>query len=247
MIKVSRYKLLLILGLHFNTYSQEVTELTAEKFNQQLAPYLAVFNNQETQFGFTKETYEDKNSKVLIETQRGRVFHGKGGTYKLELPGLIVIQNEQLCLMVDSTLGMMQLSDVNIQMKSMMGFSGYSNETLKMYKLAQISYPTYEVLKCTPIDETLEELSFYLDRKSKRLFKIEIVLPKSNYFAQSQDDNTLEEPKIVLLYDPIKPLEKDSNIFSTDSYIIVENTGKYVPTNRWGTYKIHDSRTNTLK
>lgn len=238
-----KYTMILIyMFLSFLIVGQEVTQLSAKSFNNEMALLGKKMNAEMVTCRFKKEVFKDINSSVIIESSKGEIIRGKGLEYKMVNPGMISFQTNNLNVVIDSLDKMVYISNVDSSMRQVAQMQQIPLDALKDYKLEKISFPEYYILKAEPKNVSIGTMEFYVHSKSTELYKLNIFYPPGNYFSEALEDETMESPYLTIIFEPMKKLKETSNLISLENILEKTAAGDYALSPKMEGFQLKDSR-----
>lgn len=228
-------------------FGQTQVTISAKQFSDEMAPVLAQLNKNNIVMKFKKETFSDVKSSSPIESVSGVIYRGTGLFYKLVIGGVTVLQTDELSIYIDSAQRIVQVNEIDSSMKALNMVGSFTKEMLSNYDLEKTSNGKFTILKAIPkvFDEGIME--FYIDPKTKTLYKLVITLPAANYFMEDEQDETIESPYVSVIYEPIIPLKKNEVSFSESTILSKDNKDKLSLTEAMAGYQLSDGRYRTKK
>lgn len=222
--------------------AQTSVKLTSSEFSKVIAPSRSLMNRENISIRFKKEIFEDVNSKVLVESSTGIICRGKDITYKMVNDGLVVVQTDELKVIVDSVNMLIQLGEVESELKSVDFLGDLPLTMLDNYELEKTTYQNHYVLKASPKNADDAIMEMFINNKDKSLYKLVVTMQPANYFSESLSDETLESPCIIIVYEPIQTIKNAESMITYQPYILKNQSGKYELTPAFSAYQLHDSR-----
>lgn len=222
--------------------AQTTVKLSPAEFNKEIAPSRSLMNRENVSIRFKKEIFEDVQSKVLMESSAGMVCRGKDITYKMVNDGLVVVQTDELKVIVDSVNMLIQLGEVESELKSIDFLGDLPLNMLDNYELEKTTYPNHFVLKASPKNADDAIMEMFINNKDKALYKLVVTMQPANYFSESLSDETLESPYVTIVYEPLQTIKNAEAIITYQPYILKNQSGNYELTPAFSAYQLHDSR-----
>jgi uncharacterized protein YjhX (UPF0386 family) len=226
------------------SWAQTTSKMSEKDFKKEIEAVRVNMNKEHSVIRFKKEVFQDEKTNQSVESSTGVIYRGSGINYRMVNEGITVLHLSNLILIIDSTSKMIQLSEPDSVTKTTDLLGDLSLEMLKNYAIEKNSFPTYVVYKATP--KTMQEstLEFFVDTKTKRLYKLKMTLPEANYFSESMEDETFEKPYVVMVYEPVQELkeENENDLFSYTTYVKLNTSKKFELTEAFSTYELHDAR-----
>ena len=226
-------------------FSQEYKEVENSTVIMEFDKLSKKYQAANFQMTYNKKIYRDSiDIDPMVET-KGFITKGQNFQYRMEEKGTIVIQNEHLKMTVDSasqlvTIGRPDSLFKTIDIRAFMDKKAFDTYTFKRIEYKGVIH--YLIVSKNRLEGITE---LWINAKDFSLQKLVLSLPKANYFNESLEDETLESPLVVIIYQPFKSLDMNalSKQFSQDDWLVNENT-KYSLQLSKGMFKLHDLRYN---
>jgi hypothetical protein len=226
-------------------FSQEYKEVENSTVIMEFDKLSKKYQAANFQMTYNKKIYRDSiDIDPMVET-KGFITKGQNFQYRMEEKGTIVIQNEHLKMTVDSasqlvTIGRPDSLFKTIDIRAFMDKKAFDTYTFKRIEYKGVIH--YLIVSKNRLEGITE---LWINAKDFSLQKLVLSLPKANYFNESLEDETLESPLVVIIYQPLKSLDMNalSKQFSQDDWLVNENT-KYSLQLSKGMFKLHDLRYN---
>lgn len=232
----------LIILLGSATFAQTTSKMSDKDFKKEIEVVRVNMNKEYSIIRFKKEVFQDERANKAVESSSGVIYRGSGINYRMVNDGLTVLHLEGVILIIDSTSKMIQISEPDSITKTVDLLGEVSTKMLGNYTIEKTVFPTYITYKATPKKGLESTLEFFVDSKTKRLYKLKMTLPEANYFSEDLEDETLEKPYVVMVYEPVQDLKKDSDLFSYTPYVKLNESKKFELTEAFSTYELHDAR-----
>ncbi len=225
--------------------AQQFTEIPAELFIKEMKPVIAKMNQNNCKLTFKKEIYKDLRSNELVSSSTGVIYYGTGISFRMENEGITLIQTDEIYMVIDSTEHIVQLAEPDSSFNPSAALMNFKTEALSKFKLSSFKTDSYISYKVVP--ENLSEgiIEYQVDRKSNMLYRFKISYPPGNYFSENMDDETLEEPYAVIIYEPIQKLKNPEAFFDLKHIVVKNAKGEYLLADQMINYELHDSRYHT--
>lgn len=214
--------------VEFSHYLKKVSEM-----NQK--------NNQKIQF--TRLIFEDVSFTTPSTRDNGIYYRGEKNQFRSESAGITTIQNGKLKLSIDTIQKIVVISksdslalgiDVTANIPSLLKEIDtvfYMDGPKRLFQLVLNESNIY-----------FSGLEFAIDPKSYQLVSSTIFYRPSNYFSEHMEDETIENPKIVIEYSPFAPLSKSVALFSFSKWVIEEKNGDFTLQSLYSDYELIDTR-----
>lgn len=227
--------------LHAQTYK----EISGELFLKEMKPVIEKMSQNNSKIAFKKEIFKDLHSNELISSSSGVIYYGTGKTFRMESEGIKVIQTHEIYVIVDSLEQLVQLSKPDSSFNPSASLANFKLDALSRFKLS--SYKADQYISYKVIPENLSEgiIEYQVDRKSNMLYRFKVSYPAANYFSENLEDETLEEPYAVIIYEPIQQIKNPEVLFDLSGIIRKQANGEYLLAEQLTHYELHDSRYKT--
>ena len=222
--------------------AQTITVLSSAEFRSEIAPMRNLMNKEMTSIRFKKDVFQDVYSNKLLESSTGVLYKGKGLNYKMINGGLTIIQSDKISLAVDSATNVVQINSVDSSLRMSNFLGDLSTDILDNYTFEKIVNPAFFVLKATAVKTNDGTMEFFFHAKTKMLYKFVLTFPPANYFSEELDDETVETPSVVMLYEPVQTLKAGEVSFDPSPYVKPNENGKFVLTEKMAGYELIDTR-----
>lgn len=232
----------LISSLDSTVCAQATSKISEKDFKKEIEAVRVTMNKEYSLIRFKKEVFQDEKSMNAVESSTGVIYRGSGIDYKMVNEGLTVLHLNDIILIIDSTSKMIQISEPDSITKTIDLLSEVSIKMLEEYDIYKTIFPTYMIFKAIPKNSMESTLEFFVDTKTKRLYKLKMTLPEANYFSEDLEDETLERPYVLMVYEPVQGLKKDTDVFSYTPYVKKNDSKKFELTEAYSGYELHDAR-----
>lgn len=222
--------------------AQTTSKMSEKDFKKEIEAVRVNMNKEYSVIRFKKEVFQDEKAIQALETSTGVIYRGSGINYKMVSEGLTVLHLSDIILIIDSTSKMIQISEPDSVTQTMDLLSEVSIKMLEEYDIQKAVFPTYTTFKAIPKNTKESTLEFFVDTKTKRLYKLKMTLPEANYFSEDLEDETLEKPCVLVVYEPVQELKKDTDQFSYSPYVKRNSSKKFELTEAYSGYELHDAR-----
>lgn len=242
---MKRFYTLIVVVLNLfcsTTFAQTTSKMSEKDFKKEIEIVRVNMNKEYSVIRFKKEVFQDEKANKAVESSNGVIYRGSGINYKMVNEGLTVLHLSDVILIIDSTSKMIQISEPDSITKTVDLLGDVSTKMLENYDIEKTVFPTYIAYKATPKKELESTLEFFVDIKTKRLYKLKMTLPEANYFSEDMEDETLEKPYVLMIYEAAQELKKDNNLFSYSSYVKLNESKKFELTEAFSAYELHDAR-----
>jgi len=232
----------LVLVLVGKLNAQQFTEISSELFVKEMKPVIEKMNQHNSRLSFKKEIYKDLHSNELISSSSGTIYYGTGITFRMENEGLTIIQTNEIYVVIDSLQAMVQLAKPDSSFNPAASLMNFKADALSKFKLSSYKTDSYISYKVVPPNLSEGTIEYQVDRKSNVLYRFKVSYPPANYFSENMDDETLEEPYVVMIYEPIQKLKNPEELFDLKHILVKNAGGEYLLADQMTHYELHDSR-----
>lgn len=222
--------------------AQQFKEISSDLFVREMKPVIAKMNQANSRLAFKKEIYKDLHSNELMTASSGVIYYGTGKTFRMENEGITVIQTDDLFVLIDSTEQLVQLATPDTSFNPSASLLNFRTDALLKFKLS--SYKTDKYISYKVVPENLADgiIEYQVDLKSNMLYRFKVSYPPANYFSENMEDETLEEPYVIMVYEPIQPLKNPERYFDLKNILVKNAGGEYLLSEQLTNYELHDSR-----
>jgi hypothetical protein len=241
--KMKRYTALCMAFLCFGKFhAQEYTDLSKELFLKEMRPVIEKMSQSNSKLTFRKEIFKDVHSNELISSSKGVIYSGTGKSFRMESDGITIIQSDDIYVLIDSAEHIVQLAKPDSSFNPSASLANFKLEALSKFKLSSFQTDTYSSYKVVP--ENLSEgiIEYQVDRKTNMLYRFKVSYPPANYFSEDLEDETLEEPYAVMVYEPLQKIKNPEAVFDLSKIIVKQANGDYLLAEQMTNYELHDSR-----
>lgn len=227
--------------------AQQLTEISSQDFLKEMKPVIEKMNQSNCKLKFKREVYKDLRTNELLSTGTGVIYYGSGNTFRMENEGITIIQTGDIYVIIDSLENLVQLTDPDKNFSPATAVVNFNLEALSKFKLSYYktaAYTTYKVIPENLADGTIE---YQVDNKSGLIYRFKISYPPANYFSETIDDETVEEPYAVITYEPMEKIKNGSKFFDLTPYLVAGTDGKYVLSDKLINYELYDARYHPIK
>lgn len=225
-------------------YSQSYESISSEQFVKIMTPIVQKLNSDNIKVSYKKDIYQDINTKQLISSTSGYILHGKGLYYKNISEGFVEIQTNQLNVVIDSASSSVQISNPDTLYTHTNAITNFNVENMKKYELYMLNTNNVKQFKIITNNSSEGIIEYFISAKEQTLYKMIITYPRANYFSESIEDETLEEPFAVIIYEPIQELTQyeQNNSFNLDHILTPVSDKQFKLTDNYSQFKLYDSR-----
>ncbi|TSJ46563.1 hypothetical protein [Fluviicola chungangensis] len=216
--------------------------LSSSEFSKEIEPMRTMMNKEMTVVRFKRDVFQDLASNKILESGSGTLYKGKGLNYKMINGGMTIVQTEKMSLVIDSANNVVQINSVDSSLKISNFLAELPANILDNYEFEKISYPAFFVLKATAVKTNDGIMEFYFHTKTKMLYKFVLTFPPANYFSEELEDESVETPSVVMVYEPMQALKTGDVSFDLSPYVKMNENGKFVLTEKMAGYELIDTR-----
>lgn len=227
--------------------AQQLTEISTQDFIKEMNPVIGKMNQSNSKLTFKKEIYRDLHSNELISSASGVVYNGTGKSFRLENDGITIIQTSEIYVIIDSLENIVQLTEPDTNFNPSMALVNFNPESLSRFKLSSYKTPAYTTYRVVPENLGDGTIEYEVDNKSHLIYRFKVAYPPANYFSETIDDETVEEPYAVITYEPIEKIKDPKPLFDLRPYIVLDENGKYKLSDQLVNYELYDARYHPIK
>jgi hypothetical protein len=199
---------------------------------------------------YQKESFSVKfKQSVFLSSDSLKPFYegyglykrGKGKEYRTETLGNLTIQNNDIKIVLDSVSKLVLLFKPDSLFNPITKESGsFCNSESTFFITTTKEHLRYKVFYHSPNLE-YESMEFWVEKKSGAISKMIIQMIEDNYTGESVDDETVEEPILIVEYQPILTLKSTLNEFNVNRFIVLDKN-QYVLTPELKDFTLDDLR-----
>lgn len=216
-------------------------EISASEMKTDVLKMAAHFDKENIELRYSKTIYQDKNDSKPMNQTSGVYYAGNSPYYRLEEKNTLTIQNSTYSMTIDSTEQKIFIDRTRADF-SPVDLNVYQNDSIlnaqKFTKTIKGNYIIYTIQSKEGDNGTIE---MYVNQKDFFLYKINFYMPKGNYFQESMDDESIEQPLLVITYNNPKKLSVNDNLFFTSTWLNSE-TKPFSLTQFANSYQLIDLR-----
>lgn len=232
-----------VLFLSYTVSGQGYQLVNEQTVKQEFEKIANKYQSTNFQLSFEKKIYRDSLDMNIMVQTKGKISRGVGYEYRMEESGMIVIQNNELKITIDSATQTVSIVKPDtlfktVDIASFLNEKAFENYSFRrMENKGQLKYLIIPKNKIEGITE------LWINKEDYTLQRLNLSLPKANYFNESLEDETLESPLVVINYKPIVAMSKNAinQTFSMDEWLIKEND-TYRLTSTKKMFELHDLR-----
>jgi hypothetical protein len=223
-------------------HAQTYTEISKELFLKEMRPVIEKMSQSNSKLIFKKEIFKDLHSNELISSSTGVIYTGTGKSFRMENEGITIIQTDDIYVVIDSMEQIVQLAKPDSSFNPSASLANFKSDALSKFKLSSFKTDTYISYKVIPENLAEGTIEYQVDRKTNMLYRFKVSYPSANYFSENLDDETLEEPYAVMVYEPLQKIKNPEALFDLSRIIVKQANGEYLLAEQMTNYELHDSR-----
>ena len=216
-------------------------EITASEMKTDVMKMAAHFEKENIELRYSKSIFQDVSSVKPMNQTSGVYYAGTSPFYRLEENNTLTIQNATFSMTIDSSEQKVFIDRTRADF-SPVDLTIYQNDSVlnaqKFTKTVKGNIIIYTI-QSKEGDNGVVEL--YVNQKDFFLYKINFYMPKGNYFQESMDDESIEQPLLVITYNNPKKLNTNDNLFYTTTWLNSE-TKPFSLTQFAASYQLVDLR-----
>lgn len=218
--------------------------LTATEFRKELAVVQQQFSRSNSFITYKRELLisgEDTTSEA------GTFLRGEGLNYRLSQTGVLIVQNSQGKLIIDSAQHTVVLTIVD-SLFSLMDTPDLTDENVaRVYVLSKNAGKSFNTFYMTPKSEGIEKAEIRIPVSGISPVTMKVTLPPGNYVSHSLDDESIEEPVLTITYTSVKTAKPAKSEFTFDNYLKTENGKPALAAGFPADYTFYDLRPASTK
>lgn len=228
-------------------HAQQLTEISSQDFVKEMKPVIEKMNQSNSKLKFKKEIYKDLHSNELISSASGIIYNGTGKSFRLENDGITIIQTNEIYVIIDSLENIVQITDPDTNFNPSMALVNFKLEALSKFKLSSYKTAAYTSYKVVPENLGDGTIEYEVDNKSQLIYRFKVAYPPANYFSETIDDETVEEPYAVITYEPMEKIKNPAPVFDLKPYVFLDENGTYQLSDQLVNYELYDARYHSIK
>lgn len=221
--------------------SQEFKEVTKELAFDELSKVSKNYNGDLYSLSYAKRMFKNAADASPFQESTGTIYKGVGYEYRVEEPGSLVIQNQDYKLVVDSTIHLVTFNVKDSLFKAVNLDQMMRSDMVSLYTFQRKENKqtvSYRIIPNNGIGST-SEVSF--DKQNFLLTTITMIFPLGNYFQDQLEDETEEQPIVIVSYNKPEKLNKQSNRFNFSNWLTLEKDTPKLLENQ-AKFELHDQR-----
>lgn len=224
--------------------AQEWKGLSKQAFSKLIQPISQVSRAENQQISYDRFFFEEMTKVTPDSKESGKFYRGIKNQYRTENNAVTTIQSSDLKVTIDTVQKVILIAksdslfiqtDFSQNIEKMMGQIDtiYYTSVGKMNKY-QILFNDY----CT----NFSGIEMHVADKTNQLLEVTIFYRPSNYYSESMDDETIEQPKIVMKYSGYEQIPIKNQLFSWSSWLIEDKKGRFQLKPEYAHFELIDTR-----
>lgn len=216
-------------------FSQEWKPVAADAFKEVMKQCSAQNNKDYYSLEFKRLVYANSTDLKPVSSSTGKLVRGKGKEYRLESENQLLIQTSDVKMVIDSSEKLVLLMKPDTlfdQISPDRMFTGQDFATSKFFQYKAGNVHQYKIQFAAGVSP-YQYMVLFLDAKTHAVLKIEFKLVAGNYMSNDFEDESTEEPRLVVEYKPAVALKANGGYFdlsrwlkrSGDKYELLPGTG----------------------
>lgn len=225
--------------------AQSLENADASEVYAEFSKVSAIYAKQGYSLSYQRVIYRNAADADPMLTDKGSIFRGKNTEYRSQSTGNLTIQNNEMKIVVDSVQKLVSLfkTDTLFQTIDLKKFMDQTVSERYSFKRELSGNSIHYILIPKSNLEGITEI--WINKNDFEITRIEMLLPKANYFSESMDDATLETPRLIFTYDRPKAIDlAKTKLFDCSAIIEKKNNEWFLVPSVTG-YTLHDSRITT--
>ncbi len=214
MIKNTILSFFILLG--FFAKSQEISPSEMKKDAIKMA---AIFEKENYELSYSKSVYQDKKDQTPVEQTKGVYYFGVSPNYRIEENNLLIVQTKDFTMTIDSTEKKIFISKTASDY-SPVNLALYQNDSIlnaqKFTKRKENKSFVYTI-QSRDVDNGIVEL--FVSETNFFVYKVNYYLPAGNYVQENLDDESVEQPLVIITYNPVKQKIQNSELFNVNKWL----------------------------
>jgi hypothetical protein len=204
-----------------------------------------VYSKGDYSLSFQRVIYRNLEDKQPMMTENGKIYRGVKSEYRVEIPGSLTIQNHAMKVVVDSTLKVISVlkTDTLFEAVDLKKFMDQHVSDQYSFKRSSKSGVLHYSITPKRAGESITDV--WINESGHTLQRIELIMPKANYFSEQLDDESEETPKLVITYGKPVMLGSNKAAFFELGGILTDSSENLSLNPKVIGFTLHDTRINT--
>lgn len=217
-------------------------EISAEIFIKALSEAGKNYRIEGYSLTYSQNIFLNPTDAQAFFSGKGKFFRGKGLEYRTESKGQLTVQTNEIRMVLDSANRLVLLFEPD----SLFSPIEQLNES-KLWTNAVFFVTQSDGMKKYKIEYNIEgyeykSMEYWLDTKSGMVRKMLLQMNPGNFQSQSLEDESLENPLIVIDYEVLQKGKLAGREFLLAAYLSRDQEGKYTLTATMEGFVLDDLR-----
>ncbi len=214
-------KIVALVLISMNTLTAQ--EISASEMKSDVLKMAKHFQKENMELRYSKTIFQNKTDAEPMSQTNGVYYSGVSPVYRLEENSTLTIQTASFAMTIDSSENKVFIDNSKSNF-SPVNLDLYKNDTVlaaqKFTKTKKGNVLIYTI-QSRETDNGIIEL--YVNEKDYFLYKMNFYMPEGNYFQEELDDESVENPLLIITYTTPKALLKTETLFKTDNWLNTQN------------------------
>jgi hypothetical protein len=222
-----------------NSWGQQA--ISKDEFLKNLELASRQYQTESYSLKFKQSVFLSSDSLKPFYEASGQYKRGKGKEYRTETKGNLTVQNNDIKIVMDSATKLVLLFEPDSLFNPITKENkGFYNSDATFFVTNSKDQSRYKVFYHSPNFE-YESMEFWVEKKTGAVSKIVLQLVENNYTGESFEDETVEEPLLIVEYQPQLKSKSNVNDFNINRFIVLEKD-HYVLTPELKDFTLDDLR-----
>lgn len=231
-----------LVSLHGLT--QEWKGLGKDAFAKVIQPISQVSRAENQKVYFDRFFFEEMTKGTPDSKESGMFYRGIKNQYRTENNAVTTIQSNDIKVTIDTVQKVILIAKSD----SLFNQADFSQNIEKMMNQIDTIYQTsngkvnkYQLL-FNDFSTNFSGIEIHVADKTFQLLEVSIFYRPSNYFSESMDDETIEQPKIVMKYSGYEQISGKNQFFTWSKWLIDDKKGRFQIKPEYAHYELIDTR-----
>ena len=232
-----------IISLRGNAQGYET--VNPEKVFTEFSEVAKVYGKADYSLSYQRTIYKNIGDTEAMLIEKGTIYRGKENEYRVESPGGLTIQNNELKIVVDSAFSLISIFKTDTLFQTIDVRQFMDKSITDKYTFQRLQNKDVIRYLMTPKSSLEGATELWINAKDYTLIRLEMLMPKSNYFSDRMDDQSMESPKLIITYNKPQPLKANKASFFDFGQIVENKNNQWTLMPNVKGFTLHDSRVIT--
>lgn len=225
-------------------YSQDGwVGISRASFKQDLNKISDASRQENIQLSFEKKVYNDVSLTLPSSSDKGIFYRGLNADYRSESGSIITVQANKLKVSIDTSQKVIVASKTDTLFENIdfaTSISSFLDQVDTIYVKKGVE-KTYQIL-ISESNPNFSAMEITITNKTYAMKKVSLIYKSANYISDQIDDETIEQPKIELIYGKPENIKQPSTLLNWDQWIQIDRQGTLSLQPKFANYELIDTR-----